>query len=149
VGQSGPPEEDAPVLELDAVLLPGGAARLGHEGECVRRARAVGVLDEVRMPRRDLRAADAVALEPARLEHPAGAQLVLRVFEDAAVRPLVRWLRCLALRLEVRDDCLDLRGWTRCQTKLDLGDHMPGPQAGPPLLEPELVSDPPAPPPRA
>src|SRR5215831_14596247 len=144
VGQFELPEEDDLVLEVDAVLLPGAAARLGHEGECVRRARAVGVLDEVRMPRRDLRAADAVALEPARLEHPAGAQLVLRVFEDAAVCPLVRGLRCLALRLEVRDECLDLRGWTGRQPKLDLGDHLPGPQAGPTVLEAELVSDAPA-----
>src|SRR5262249_38311513 len=44
------------VLELDAVGLEHPAARLRHDGEAVGRRRRVGVLDEVRVPRRDERA---------------------------------------------------------------------------------------------
>src|SRR3954452_19993057 len=96
------------VHELDAVRLPGPSAGLGHQGDRIGRARAVRVLDEVGVSRRDHRAADLVAFEPARLEHAAGAQLVIRILEDAAVRPLVRGLRRLPLLLESRDDRLDL-----------------------------------------
>ena len=61
-------EHDDLLLELDAELLARPAPRLGDQGEAVGRRRAAGVLDEVRVTRRDDRAADAVALQPAELE---------------------------------------------------------------------------------
>src|SRR5262245_43697068 len=82
-------EKDDLVLEPDAELLRGSASRLGHQGDRVGRPRSVRVLDEVRVTRRDLRAADAMPLEPAGLEHAARAELVLRVLEHAPVGPLV------------------------------------------------------------
>src|SRR4051794_19967823 len=97
-------EEDDLVLKLDAIRLPRPTAGLRHQRECVLRAGIPGVLDEVRVPWRDLRAADAVTLQAARLEHPAGAQLVLRVLEHASVRLLVRGLGGLALGLQLRDE---------------------------------------------
>src|SRR5437016_14442906 len=47
------------MLELDAESLPDAPARLGHQRETVGRRRTAGVLDEVRMPRRDQRSPDA------------------------------------------------------------------------------------------
>ena len=77
-------EEHDLVLELDAELLARTAARLGHQREAVGGRRAAGVLDEVRVLRRDHGAADPVALEPAELEHPPRAELAWRVLEDAS-----------------------------------------------------------------
>src|SRR5215210_1264627 len=74
------------VDELDAELLTRATARLAHQRERVGRSRAVGVLDEVRVARRDLGAPDPVAAEAARLEHPPGGKLVFRVLEHAAER---------------------------------------------------------------
>ena len=80
------------MLELDPELLVRPAPRLGHQRDRVSRARALGVLDEVRVPRGDLHAPDPMALEPARLEHLAGTQLVVWVLEHASEGALVRRL---------------------------------------------------------
>ena len=61
------------VLELDAEPLPHAPPRLDHECDAVGGGRAAGVLDEVRVPRRDLGATDHVTLQPALLDQPAGA----------------------------------------------------------------------------
>ena len=53
------------------------------------------------------RAADPVALQPALLDQPPGAELAGRILEDAAERPLVRRLRRLALREQLGDRRLD------------------------------------------
>src|SRR5262245_15385414 len=71
-------------LELDAELLARPAPRLGHEGETVHGRRAARVLDEVRVLRRDHRAADSVPLEATELEHPPRADVACRVLEDAS-----------------------------------------------------------------
>src|SRR5581483_7276764 len=47
------PEEHDLVLEVDAELLPRSTPRLGHQRDGVGGPGAVGVLDEVRVPRRD------------------------------------------------------------------------------------------------
>ena len=65
------------MLELDPELLERPSSRLDHQGDRVRGTRAVGVLDEVGVPGRDLRTPDPVPSEPTCLEHPAGGQLVL------------------------------------------------------------------------
>src|SRR5437763_15361920 len=70
------------VFELDSVLLVRPAACLGHQRDGVGRACSVGVLDEVRMPRRDPGAADPVALQAASLEHQAGCELVNGALEE-------------------------------------------------------------------
>src|SRR5207244_6049261 len=106
-------------LELDAELLRRAAAGLGHQRKSVGRPRLAGVLDEVRVPRRDLRAADPVTLEPARLEHPASRELVLGVLEDGPERALVGRLSRLSLRLHVADGPLDLLLRTRFEPELD------------------------------
>src|SRR5438445_333265 len=77
------PEELDLVAELHPVLLGCATTGLGDQLDRVLRAGAAGVLDEVRVLRRDLRPADAVTLETARLEHPPGGELVLRVLEHA------------------------------------------------------------------
>ena len=104
----------------------------------------VGVLDEVRVPRRDLGAADPVALQAAGLEHPAGRELVVRVLEDAAESALVRRLGGLPLRLQVGDDRLDLApaaeasdGTRPCATTC------PCSEVGVPVAQPELGRRPP------
>src|SRR5437016_8542630 len=61
LGQRDVAEELDLVLEHDAEFFPGAPARLGHEGERVRRRRAAGVLDEVRVFRGDARTADREA----------------------------------------------------------------------------------------
>src|SRR5205085_1771919 len=91
-------------------------------------ARSVGILDEVRVPRRDLCAADSVALQAARLEHQPGRQLVVGVLEDASESPLVRRLRGLAPRLELGDLRLDLVGIAPLEPELDPHDDMPLPE---------------------
>src|SRR5206468_4002122 len=58
------------VSKHDAVLLECTPARLGHQRDRIRGAGAVDVLDEVGVLRRDLRPADAMASQAARLEHP-------------------------------------------------------------------------------
>src|SRR5204863_7355418 len=68
------PEHLHLVLQLHP-LLPRPAARLAHQREDIGRLRAAMVLDEVRMHRRDPRAADGVALETALLEQAAGGAL--------------------------------------------------------------------------
>src|SRR5262245_33459668 len=80
------------VLEDDAVLLASPAAGFGHQGDRVGGTGAVCVLDEVRVPRRDLGAPDPVALQSTGLEHPPRGQLVLGVLENAAEGPPVRRL---------------------------------------------------------
>ena len=84
------------------------------------------------------RAADRVALQPARLEHPARAELVLRVLEDAAERALVRRLRRLAPRDQLGDRRLDLVGRPRLEPVLDLGDDLAVPELGVAVGEAEL-----------
>src|SRR4051812_23291904 len=88
--QLGHLEELHLVLELDAVLLECTAPGLGHQRDRVLAPRIAGVLDEVRVHRRDLRAADPVPLQTARLDHPARCQVVVGILEDAAERSLVR-----------------------------------------------------------
>ena len=95
-------------------------ARLGHERDRVGGRGTVGVLDEVRVLRRDLRAADPVPLQPAGLEHPPGAQLVIGVLEDASERPPVRRLRRLPLRVQLPHLGPDLLRRTRAQPQLGL-----------------------------
>src|SRR5262245_44976069 len=68
-------EEDDLVLEVDAELLTRTAARLPHQREAILARRPAGVLDEVRVTRRDDGAADRVPLEPAELEHPSRPEL--------------------------------------------------------------------------
>src|SRR6186997_420465 len=85
-------ELDLP-LEHDAELVEHATARLGHQLDRVACRGAACVFDEVRMPRRDDGAADAISLQTAQFDHPTGTELVLRVFEHAAEGPLVRRLR--------------------------------------------------------
>src|SRR5881394_4440104 len=85
-----------------------------------------------------------MAPEPARLEHPTGGQLVVRILEHAAVRALVRRLGRLAPRLQIGDEHLDLFRWAWRQAELDLRHHLSRSQAGAPVLEPELLPSMPA-----
>src|SRR3954469_14737939 len=126
-------------LELHAELLGGTTPRLGHQRDRLGRTRLRGVLDEVRVPGRDLGPTDAMALQAAGFEHPAGRELVLRVLEDAPERALVRRLGSLPPRLEVTDDRLDLARRPGRQTKLDLRDDLPVPELGVPVAQAELV----------
>src|SRR4029079_7785326 len=107
-------------------------------------ARAVGVLDEVRVPRRDLRTADAVALQPACFEHLPRAELVLPVLEDAAAGAPDRRLRGPVERLQPRDVGLDLLLGQRCKRELGARDDLAVPQLRVPIAEPELLVRPPA-----
>src|SRR5207302_10838536 len=115
-------------LQLDAELLQRPSPGFGHQRERVDRLRLARVLDEVPVARRDLRTPDAVALEAARLEQPAGRQLVLGILEDAAEGALVRGLGGLALGLQLGDRALDLVRMLRRQPELDPSYHLPGPQ---------------------
>src|SRR5438477_12566564 len=112
------------VLELDAELLACSTPCLVHQSDRVGAGGTAGVLDEVRVPRGDLRAADSESLQTARLEHSTCAQLVIRILEDAAERPLVRRLCGFPLTLQIRDDGADLFGRAQRQADLDLGDDL-------------------------
>jgi len=112
------------VLELDSVLLACTPAGFCHQRDRVGGAGSIGVLDEVRVARRDLGAADPVPLQPAGLEQPPGAQLVVRVLEDAAEGPLVRGLGGFPLRLQLGDLGLDLFGVAGLEAELDSGDDL-------------------------
>src|SRR4051812_4226182 len=94
------PERLDLVPELDPELLPRAAACLAHQGDGILRTGLAGVLDEVRVLRRDLRAADAVALQAARLQHATCRELVVGVLEHAAERAPVRGLSLLAPRVQ-------------------------------------------------
>ena len=85
-------------------------SRFRHQRERVRGAGLARVLDEVRMARGDLGAADPLALEPQASSMRPARELVLGVLEDAPEGALVRRLRGLSLRLEVGDGGLDLLG---------------------------------------
>src|SRR4029079_13127214 len=98
VGQLQLAEELDLVLQANAELLERATARLGHERERIRGRGAVRVLDEVRVLRRALRSTAAIAPEAVRIEHPARAQLVLGVLEDAAEGAPVRRLGFLPAR---------------------------------------------------
>src|SRR5215210_7890264 len=126
------------VLELDAELLARAAPSLDHQRDGVHRARSVRVLDEVRVTRRDLRAADSVPLQAAGLEHPPRCQLVLGVAEDAAEGALVRRLRGLPQRLQPRDVRLDLLLRQRTERELGAGDHLAVAQLRVAVAEAEL-----------
>src|SRR3954451_24728248 len=111
--QLGQLEELHLVLELHAELLERAAPRLDHQRDRILTPRPTRVLDEVRVHRRDLRAADPVPLQAARFEHPAGSQVVVGVLEDAAERSPVRRLRGLPPCLELahrRFDVVRLAG---------------------------------------
>ena len=60
------------MLEHEAEPVVHPAARLGHQRDASAERRPAGVLDEVRVARRDERAADPVALQPALLDQPPG-----------------------------------------------------------------------------
>src|SRR4051794_139748 len=124
--------------ELDPELLPCAAPGLPHQREGVCRPRATGVLDEVRVLRRDLRPADAVALEAAGLEHAPGRELMRRVLEDAAERAPVRRLGVLATGVELAHLRLDLCGVARPQRELRLHDDLPVAKVRVPVGEAEL-----------
>src|SRR5439155_19488563 len=97
----------------------------------VRRRCRTGGLDAVRGHRGDHGAADPEALEPTALEHPAGAELVLRVLEHTSERALVRRLRRLAARVELGDRRADLVRRTRRELKLDAREHLSPTKPGP------------------
>src|SRR4051794_271780 len=139
-GQLELAEENDLVLQLDPVLLPGAPAGLRHQRDRIRRARLVGVLDEVRVARGDLGPADAVTLQAAGLEHAARAERVIGVLEDASVGALVRRLRCLPLLLQLRDQALDLVRRSRRQPELDLCDYLTRAQRGASIAKPQLVA---------
>ena len=126
------------VLELDAEFLERPPACFGHQRDGVGGPALARVLDEVRVPRGDLRSADPVAPEPAGFEHPPGRELVLRVLEDAAEGALVRRLRGLALSLDLGDRRLDLVRGTGLEPELGARDDLARAQSGAPVLEPEL-----------
>ena len=136
-------EERDLVLQVDTVLHAGAAARLRHERDRVGRPSAAGVLDEVRVPRRDLRPADPVAPETAGFEHSAGGELVIRILEDASEGPLVRRLGCLPPRLHVGDRRLDLLGRPPIEAELDPRDDLSVRDRGVAVREVELVRAPP------
>ncbi len=115
------------------------AACLAHQRDRVRRSRVVGVLDEVRMPGRDLRAADAVTLQSTRLQHATGGELVVRVLEDAPVRALVRRLCGLPLGLQVGDDRLDLVDRSWLQPELHPRYHFAVTEVRVPITQAELT----------
>src|SRR5690242_3522498 len=138
VGQLQLAEELDLVLQADAELLERAPARLGHERERIRGRGAVRVLDEVRVLRRDLRSAAAIAPEAARLEHPARAQLVLGVLEDAAEGAPVRRLGFLPARVQLAHLGLDLlrRSWP--ETELRANHDLPVSELRVPIAQPEL-----------
>src|SRR5262245_30891111 len=139
-------EQDHLVLELHAELLPRPASPLAHQVEAVLARRAAAVLDEVRVARRDERAADRVPLQPAELEHLSGADLSGWVLEHRAEGPLVRRLGCLSPGDQLRHVCLDLVDGPRGQAVLDARDDLVGTESGVAVLEPELIrTEPPAP----
>src|SRR5213079_3476680 len=111
-------------LEDDAEAIERPAARLGDQGNRIVRAGIAGVLDEVRMARRDDRAATPEAPQAARLQHSSRRQLVLRILEDAAERPLVRRLSGLPPGLHVGDYRPDLLGRARLELEVHLGDDL-------------------------
>src|SRR3954447_25133306 len=137
-------EEDDFVLELDAVLLPCPATRLGHQRNRIFGARLARVLDEVRVPWRDHGAADPESPQTAGLEHPPSRQLVLRVLEDAPIGALVRRLRGLAPGLELGNQRLDVVGRTGSEAELDLRDDLAGPKSRTAIAKAELVARAPA-----
>src|SRR5262249_30416855 len=112
-------------LELDAEAIERPPPRLGHQRKRVLRAGSPCVLDEVRVPRRDERVADAIAPEPALVEHPARAELVSGVLEDAPEGALVRRLGRFAQRLKLRHTLPDVVLRARAETELDLSDDLP------------------------
>src|SRR6185312_8802500 len=63
------PEKDDFVLEAHSELLGRAPPRFGHQRDRVGSTGGVGILDEVRVAGRDLRAADPVPFEATRLEH--------------------------------------------------------------------------------
>src|SRR6476660_1246208 len=101
VRQLREPEEDDLALQGDPDLVVRAATCLDHQAHTIRARRPVGVLDEVRVLRRDLRAADPMPLEAAELEHPPRPELAGWVLEDAPEGALVRRLRVLAARDEL------------------------------------------------
>src|SRR4051794_20420493 len=112
------------VLELHAVQLERTAAGLRHQRDRIVAPCAARVLDEVRVHRRDLRAADPLSPQAARFQHPAGGQVVIWILEDAAERSLVRRLRSFPPRLELADRCLDLVGLARDEPQLHARDDL-------------------------
>ena len=80
-----------------------------------------------------------MALEAAELEHPARADLACRILEDAAERPLVRRLRRLPLRDQLRDRRPDVGGRTSLEPILDARHDLTGRERGVTVGEAELV----------
>ena len=132
------------MLELDSELVARPPASLDHERERIRGECRVRVLDEIRVARRDLRAADPVPAQPTRLEHPAGGQLVLRVLEHAAERALVRRLGVFPLLLHPRDDLLDLVERPRRQMELDRRHDLAWTEVRAAVVHPQLGRSQPA-----
>src|SRR4051794_4017465 len=112
-------EESHLVVELDPVLVERAAPRLGHQRDRILAPCVARVLDEVRVHRRDLRAADPVPLQATRFEHPAGSQVVVGVLEDAAERSPVRRLRGLPPCLELAHRRLDVVRLAGREAQLD------------------------------
>src|SRR5919108_315256 len=131
-------------LERHAELFVDAAARLHHQSHAVRARSAPGVLDEVRVLRRDDGASHAVALETATLDHLSCPQLVPGVLEDAAERPPGRGLCRLPLLDQRSDDRLDLALILRLETELDLGHDLAPLDARAAIREREVVACDPA-----
>ena len=133
------------VLELDAELLARAPARLGHQRDRVGACGAAGVLDEVRVPRRDLRAADPVALAArtprASARRVSSCSGFLKTLPN--VRLFVGWaaLRCACISATVALISSTGRG---VEPKLDLRDDLAVRGARVAVREPELVGRQPA-----
>src|SRR4029079_6077239 len=138
LGQLELAEELDLVLEPDAELLERAAARLGHESERVCSGGPIGVLDEVRVLRRDLGSAAAMALEAPRLEHPPRAPLVLGILEDTAEGAPVRRLRILPARVQLAHLGLDLLRRPRPESQLGTNHDLSVPELRVPVAQPEL-----------
>ena len=114
------------VLQLHPALA-GAAAGLAHESDDVGRPRAVVVLDEVRVHRRDARAAHGVALEAALLEQTSRPLQSPPGFSKT--EPKVRTLAgCASLRRRCISDtvCPDLPAGRPAAARASPRHHLPG-----------------------
>src|SRR6266511_3225734 len=127
------------VLELDTESLAHPPPRLPHERERIRRCGVACVLDEVRVTRRDSRAADPVAFQAALLDHPSGSEVRRWVLEHAAEGPLRGRLCRLPLREQLGDVRLDLVRAPRRQGEANLRDDLSGLEVRVPVGEPQVA----------
>src|SRR4051812_47539837 len=136
--QADGPEQLHFVLQIDPEALAHTAPGERDQSRDIRRTRVPRVLDEVRVHRRDARAADDAALQLAALDQGPGAGALVWILEHRPERARLAWLALAPPALHLPDPFADLVAHAALELQHDLGDDFGAAHVRVPVAQIEL-----------